>query len=195
MKLLICGDSFAADWTVKYPGEGWPNIIAQKYDVTNLAQAGCSEYKVYLQLANTDLSNFDAIIISHSTPSRFYVREHPLHSQDPLHRGSDLIYSDIKEASTKHKHLKPITEFFENYIDLDYMEFVYQLICEKIDTLLSDFDGKVLHVSHLPWRSDYQFANFVQLDLIQTNRGLLNHYDEIGNKLICQKMCDWIETG
>ena len=29
MNILICGDSFAADWTVKYAGQGWPNLLAQ----------------------------------------------------------------------------------------------------------------------------------------------------------------------
>ena len=50
MKILICGDSFAADWTVKYPGQGWPNMLAEIHEVTNLAQAGCSEYKILKQL-------------------------------------------------------------------------------------------------------------------------------------------------
>ena len=49
-KLLICGDSFAADWQVKYPqGQGWCNLITQYYHVTNVAQAGCSEYRIYQQ--------------------------------------------------------------------------------------------------------------------------------------------------
>jgi len=47
MKILICGDSFAADWTVKYPGQGWPNMLAQQHEIVNLAQAGCSEYKIF----------------------------------------------------------------------------------------------------------------------------------------------------
>ncbi len=43
-KLLIAGDSFAADWL---SGEsGWPNLLANEYDVTNVAQAVCSEYKI-----------------------------------------------------------------------------------------------------------------------------------------------------
>ena len=43
MKLLILGDSWQADWNVKhntYPG--WPNLLANEFDVTNIAQAGVS---------------------------------------------------------------------------------------------------------------------------------------------------------
>ena len=46
--ILIIGDSFAADWTVKYPTVvGWPNLLAKNYNVVNLAQAGAGEYKIY----------------------------------------------------------------------------------------------------------------------------------------------------
>ena len=54
MKILICGDSFAADWTIKYPGQGWPNMLSQQYEIVNLAQAGCSEYKILKQLEFTN---------------------------------------------------------------------------------------------------------------------------------------------
>ena len=56
MHLLIIGDSFAADWSVKYADKkGWPNFLAEKYSVTNLAQAGCSEYKIKKQLDSVNL--------------------------------------------------------------------------------------------------------------------------------------------
>jgi hypothetical protein len=58
-KLLICGDSFAADWTVKVKEKGWVNLLAQDYKVTNLAQAGCSEYKILKQLQSVNLDKFD----------------------------------------------------------------------------------------------------------------------------------------
>ena len=50
-KLLIAGDSFAADWSKKYKNAcGWVNTLCEDYDVTNVAQAGASEYKIYNQL-------------------------------------------------------------------------------------------------------------------------------------------------
>ena len=49
-KILICGDSFAADWSKKYDGVGWVNMIENEHVVTNIAEAGVSEYKIYKQL-------------------------------------------------------------------------------------------------------------------------------------------------
>ena len=64
MKILICGDSFAADWTIKYPDKkGWPNLLAEHHNVINLAQAGCGEYKILLQLLSVDFTQFDQIIV------------------------------------------------------------------------------------------------------------------------------------
>ena len=72
-KILIIGDSFACVW----PNEvtGWPTQLAQQYDVTNLAQAGVSEYKILKQLLNFEKENpwwqhdFNCVIVSHTSPS------------------------------------------------------------------------------------------------------------------------------
>jgi lysophospholipase L1-like esterase len=37
--LLIAGDSFSADWTKKYDGIGWVNMLENDFDVTNVSQA------------------------------------------------------------------------------------------------------------------------------------------------------------
>ena len=97
-KILIAGDSFAADWTVKYKnqGKGWPNLLAEKHDVKNIAQAGCGEYKIYKQLINENLDDFDCIIVSHTSAYRVHTMYHPIHNNDSLHSNADFIYSDIK---------------------------------------------------------------------------------------------------
>ena len=59
MKLLITGDSFASNWYPKYKEKGWPNYLEEKFQVTNLAQAGCSEYKIYKQLRSINLKKFE----------------------------------------------------------------------------------------------------------------------------------------
>ena len=66
MKILIVGDSFAADWAIKYKSiSGWPNLLAEKFEVVNLAQAGVSEYKIYQQvLSVTNIKEFDLNIHS-----------------------------------------------------------------------------------------------------------------------------------
>jgi hypothetical protein len=48
-KILICGDSFAADWSKKYNSIGWVNMIENDHIITNIAEAGVSEYKIYKQ--------------------------------------------------------------------------------------------------------------------------------------------------
>jgi hypothetical protein len=183
-KLLLVGCSWSADWTVKYPGSGWPNMLANDFKVTNLSQSGCSEYKIYLQLKSIDIHKFDAIIVSHSTPRVFYVKNHPVHYKDSLHKNSDLIYTDIVEASKKDKLLLPIVSFFEYYIDLDYMQFVFDTICEKIDQILKDYKGLVIHTSHFREDLNYNFPNIVKFKLFETHRGLLNHYNDDGNIIV-----------
>ena len=77
MRVLIAGDSFAADWQVKYPTQaGWPNLLVDKYTVTNIAQAAVSEYKILKQIQSVDLNQYDSIIISHASPNRIHCVKH-----------------------------------------------------------------------------------------------------------------------
>ena len=62
MNVLIAGDSFAAEW----PGSnGWVKLLAKNYDVTNVAQAGVSEYKILQQIKNANLNKYDLVMICH----------------------------------------------------------------------------------------------------------------------------------
>lgn len=178
-KILICGDSFAADWTKKYKGIGWPNMLAQEYKVTNLAQAGCCEYKIYKQLISINLLKFDHIIISHTSPYRLYVNKHPLHHNDPLHKNSDIIYSDIKD----YKELSPIIDYYENYFDLEHAEFIHNLICNKIDDITKLYN--VLHLTSFDWTNLYKFPNLISFEnIFKKHPGCMNHYNDLGNKLV-----------
>ena len=183
-KILICGDSFAADWTKKkYKGIGWPNLLAKEYKVTNLAQAGCGEYKIYKQLTSACLHRFDHIIVSHTSPYRIYVKKHPIHFNDPLHKDSDLIYSDIKE----HKELSTIKNYYENYFDLEYAEFIHNLMCKQIDELTKLYS--VLHITSFDWNKLYKFPNMLSFEnVFNTHRGDMNHYDAIGNQIVYEKI-------
>ena len=191
-RVLICGDSFAADWTVKYKGHGWPNLLSQSFEVTNLARAGVCEYKIYNQLLSVDPSAFDVIIISHTSPFRLYVKEHPIHSHDSLHGQCDLIYSDLKDAVDTYKHVQPIVDYFEHYFDLDYAKFVHGLICEKIENYCQTFLHKVIHL--VTFKDQYEFKNalsFVQL--FETNRGRMNHFDDYGNQQVFETIAKTIK--
>ena len=188
-QVLICGDSFAADWTVKYSGQGWPNKLAHDHQVTNIAQAGCSEYKILKQLQSIDLDKFNTVIVSHTSPYRIYVKQHPVHHKDNLHANSDLIYTDIQEHAKVDRSLKSVVDFFEQYFDTEYACFVHGLICEKIDQLLKKFKGTVIHITNTEWNNLYQFPGMLNYaDLFETHRGSMNHYDEYGNEEIYQQL-------
>jgi hypothetical protein len=187
MKILISGDSFAADWQNAKNVSGWPNLLANDFDVLNIAQAGCSEYKIYKQLLSVDLSNFDGIVIAHTSPNRLYVRNHPVHSSSILHKNSDLIYTDIKEHASVDPNLLPIVDYFEKYFDIEYAEFVHTLICKEIDLMFSNFAGNVIHLTGFDWTNLYQFNELqVFSDLAIHDRGLANHFDTEGNEKVYQ---------
>jgi hypothetical protein len=181
-KLLICGDSFAADWTVKVNGKGWVNLLEQDYKVTNLAQAGCSEYKILKQLQSVNLSKFDLVLVSHTSPYRLYVKEHPIHNKDALHKNSCLLYTDILEHISEYPELKPIVEYFDCYFDIEYAEHMHNLLLKEIEEYCP---WHTLHISHIEWKNLHQFENFLNFkDVFSKNRGSINHYDTEGNRIV-----------
>lgn len=189
MNLLICGDSFAADWTIKYPGEGWPNMMSKIHNVTNLAQAGCGEYKVLKQLESVDLLSFDKIIVAHTSPYRIHVDHHPIHHNDPLHKNCDLIYTDIKKHALLDPSLKPMIEYFEKYFDFEHAKYMHRLLCEKVTTILAPVTDKVIHVSVIDWEGLYEFPNMLNFShLFKNKQGSLNHLDPTDNVLVFNKI-------
>jgi hypothetical protein len=190
MKILICGDSFSADWTVKYSGKGWPNLLSEQHQVTNVAQAGCSQYRIYQQVMAQDLSQYEAVLVSHTSPNRIYVKEHPVHKNDLLHRNADLIYTDIQEHAKTRPELECIVEFYTKYFDLDYAAFMHNLICEKIDQHLQKFPGKVIHISNLPRDGLYIFQDMVFFTELMDKRykGIMNHYSDEANRIVFDRM-------
>jgi hypothetical protein len=181
MKILICGDSFAADWQIKYPDKkGWPNLLTENHTVTNLAQAGCSEYKILKQIQSVNLNNYDRIIIAHSSPFRIYVKRHPVHYNDQLHANCDLIYSDIKEHCKTNKKLLPLVDYFENYFDQEYAVEIHNLICEKINALTKNFNP--IHITGFEWAGLYSFDQMLNFNhIFKKYKGIINHYTLEGN--------------
>lgn len=186
-KLLICGDSFAADWTVKYQGYGWVNLLEQNYKITNLAQAGCSEYKILKQLQSVKKTKFDMILVSHTSPYRLYVKEHPVHSKDNLHKNSCLLYTDIVDHLPNNPKLQPIIDYFDNYFDFQYAEHIHNLLLQEID-FYCDLD-KTLHISHINWSGLHRFHNFENFSSVfEKHRGIMNHYTNQGNEIVYERV-------
>lgn len=160
-------------------------MLAEQHEVVNLAQAVCSEYKILKQLESTDLNTYDQIIISHTSPYRIYVKKHPVHYADALHKNCDLLYSDIKAHSIKNKNLVPIVNYIENYFDLDYAKDMHKLLCKEIEQLLESVEDRVIHIANIDYKTIYCFKNIINFDnLFASNLGSMNHYDAKGNEEI-----------
>ena len=197
ISVLICGDSFAADWTVKYPdGQGWPNLLRKHYKVKNIAQAGCSEYKILKQLQSENLDNYSHLILSHTSPNRIPVVKHPVHHSDLLHHSADLIYNDINFHAKTNPALSPIVEYFEKYFDLDYSIYCYKLILDDIKKILDKYPKlKVLHISNLGLPENFCFdkdksRNFNHL--LSKHPGLYNHFNDYANQYIYEDIKDFL---
>tara|TARA_S200002703_G_scaffold53933_1_gene46595 strand:- start:5 stop:532 length:528 start_codon:yes stop_codon:yes gene_type:complete len=129
LNILIIGDSFATKYNGPYLG--WAEILEQEHNVTNLAQAGVGEYKILKQLQSVTASDYDCVIVSHTSPYRIHTLYHPLHKEG-LHKNCDFIYEDVRYR------LPDVEKFFTEYFDLDYANYIYRCIYEDITLRLKD---------------------------------------------------------
>lgn len=199
-KILIIGDSFATDWSVKYNDyPGWPNLLSKQYNVTNLAQAGVSEYKIYRQLQSVaDLDSYDLVIVSHTSPYRIYTRKNPVHSHDSLHANADLMLNDLSYHAKKIKNIfnSPLIcalQFFKHHVDSDYLEIVYMLLREKINLILKN--KRVIVISSMEHLSKFiietNALDFSKLGA--TSPGTINHMSAEANLQIYQSLVEKIQ--
>jgi hypothetical protein len=193
-KILIAGDSFAADWSVKYSEyPGWPNLLSNDYEIINIAQAGISEYKILKQIQSIkNIKDFDCIIISHTSPYRITTRCHPVHYNDVLHANADLIYTDIEYHANRifgwfNRSLRSAKSFFIHHFDVEYQETVYELFKNEIIKLTVDV--KVLSVTNLHVPDKFKEKNDIELTDIQSvNPGKINHLSKDGNILVYNRI-------
>ena len=105
MKILVAGDSFSAQWA--NCSDSWTSLLDNTYIVNNIAQPGVGEYKILKQLESVNIDNYDCVIVSHTSPSRIHIKDHPIH-RFGFHKNCDLIISELhllKEGtahSTRH---------------------------------------------------------------------------------------------
>lgn len=192
MKILIAGDSFAADWTVKYPlGKGWVNLLAEHHDVTNVAQAGVGEYKIYQQIQQQkNIEDYDIVIISHTSPYRVHTRKHPVHHRDSLHANADLSMSDIRYHAGRPKSifnraLWSANRFFQDHFDSEYQEEIYRLLVNAVHDQLKNVRFIQVNNFICPVSLDSTSKDFVDLSKIQiAHPGIHNHLSDAGNKLV-----------
>lgn len=181
-KILICGDSYAADWAVKPTGEGWCNMLEKDFKVTNMAQKGASQYRIWLQLSSQNINDYDTVILCHTSPFRLYVETHPIHHTDILNKDCDLIYSDIEYHSKTNKELLSIKEFFEKYFDIGQAKFIHSLMCDKMIDYVSNHNN-VIHMTGINWGDYYSIDNILDIHK-RTNIGHTNHLNKANNEFV-----------
>jgi len=182
MKVLIAGDSFAADWqSVNKDFPGWWQLLGNEHEVVNVAQAGCGEYKIYKQLLSKDLGMYDWIIVCHTSPYRVHTWQNPFHARG-LHANSDLILSDIeaKPASDVRQHL---LYWFTNIFDIEHAKDIHYMIRHSIKDLLGT--RPCVHVNFFD--ADVQLPGDINLNTLwREHPGPVNHLDQTGNRLVYQ---------
>lgn len=197
MKVLLAGDSFAADWSVKYPTWiGWPNLLAKMHDVTNLAQAGAGEFRIYQQLCSVDLDLFDAIVVTHTSPHRVITRQHPIHSDDVLHANADLIFSDIEYHRNSWRFcfdpaVSSAYGYFLYHHDEAFADWVYDTLLDQISQICRDRRCVTIASPLLPDRvRDPDVMITIESHHIVAN--LANHLSCEGNRWVFEKVIDKI---
>lgn len=176
MKVLIAGDSFAADWSSVTANVGWVNLLEKDFQVTNIARAGISEYKIYKQLISQNLSRYDKVVVSHTSPYRIPIQDHPIHKESKLHWDCDLIYSDVV-AHKGNTVMNIAKDFYENVYYLEYFEFTHNLIVEKIFKLSSN----IIHITFFDYYTDPNINNL--FSIFKEHKGKTNHLSKVGNRI------------
>ena len=194
MNILIAGDSFAADWrsvSTEYPA--WWELLANDYNITNVAQAGVSEYKILKQLQQCNSLDYDLVIVSHTGFSRVHTRQHPLH-KTLLHKNCDLLLNDIDRVSWFNESLKSAKLWFKHHYDDEYQKDIYRLLRKEIQEQIT---VPYISISHLFDLQEFVIENvhFNFENLWKNNRGIINHYNQYGNKVIYTIIKNHIDQG
>jgi hypothetical protein len=190
LKILITGDSFAAQWPNN--NTGWSNLLEQYFTVTNIAQAGVGEYKILKQVKSVDLNKFDLLIVSHTSPFRIHTPNHPI-KRTGLHENCDLIYTDLEANNdASNKSLTTALDWFRYHYDEDYQCDMYDLLRQEINRIAVI---PYLCLDHNPITSKHAFeANRFDFSNVWTkHRGVVNHYSNQGNTIVFQTVKEQIE--
>jgi len=175
-KVLIVGDSFAA-----HNSRGWTCQLGKDFEVTNLASNGASQYRVLKAVLETDLDQFDFVIVVYTSPNRIYIEKNPYYQDSKTHADCDLIYEDIRSRRPD-SFAEHVSWWFENVFDLEQANHMHQLMCEKIKTLL--LDKSALHMTF------FELGHIGNIEILhqiwKEHPGTINHLNETGNRLVAE---------
>jgi len=193
LKILISGDSFAVDYRMVDPqAQGWTNALAEQYEITNIAQAGVSEYKIVKQLESVDVGAFDYVIVTHTSPYRVHIKEHPVHANSVLHKHCDLLYSDLeKSRQVSDPVVGAALDYFKYVFDVDYYNDIYLMMLDQINSIT--YRNTTLHLTFFDNQMDYPFDNFINAsDIFKEYPGNTNHLSARGNLKVVEKIKNWL---
>lgn len=180
-KLLIAGDSFASDMISQ--GQGWPDILAQHHDVTNVARPGIGEYKILQSLLQQDFDQYDRIIVSHTSPNRVHTEINPMYPSGHVYHASDLIFSDVESKASSTGLARSMHDYFKYVFDPVFYQYVYDKCCQDIVDL--DPHHKMIHITHFPWTSTVDVPGLINFyDVWLDNKGPYAHYNHRGTDLV-----------
>jgi len=186
MNILICGDSFSVP-----VANGWANQLTHQYSVTNLSQAGISEYKILKQLQSIAVANYDCIIVSHTSVSRVHIKQHPVHTAG-LHKDCDLIYSDLASVDLYNPVVLAGLNYFKYIFDTEYYADIYKLLTMEIWELTKSVP--TFHMTFFDNPVTYPFfCNYLN-NIFKQYPGSVNHLNEQGNQLVFNKIAQWIDS-
>ena len=180
MRIGLFGDSFGYQNTTR-PFKSWVDRLGQHAIIDNHCQCGVSEYKILTQLRSVDLLQYDQLIITHTSPTRVFVRHNPLHMDSDTHTNCDILLADVEPRHDAFSQL--CKDYFKYIFDIDYAIDIHNMICQEINHTVKDH--KVIHMTHFDYTRCYQFLNMIDFyALWLKNRGEVNHYNEFGNEQI-----------
>jgi len=180
MKIGLFGDSFGYQQPV-HPFKSWVDLLRQHASIDNHCQCGVSEYKILGQLRSVDLSHYDQIIITHTSPTRVFIKYNPLYKDSTTHKNCDILLADIESRHDAFSQL--CKNYFKYIFDIDYAIDMHNMICQEINNMVKDH--KVTHITHFDYTQCYQFLNMIDFHALWLkNRGEVNHYNEFGNQQI-----------
>jgi len=191
MKLLICGDSFSFDHGVEH---SWPYQLAQQHQIKNLSQCGCGEYKIRMQLINENLSEYDAVLIFHTSPNRVYYPGPNTMHKDQFHDHCDLLFADVEQHRHTNKIASAAYDYFVNIFDMDYHCYIHNLICADIDNMTKPY--RTYHFTAFDYAKLYKFDNrLVDLyNVWQANPGTVNHLNPNGHMKFFKEIVQQIKS-
>ena len=186
MKIALFGDSFGVQ-KMEEEFDSWVTMLNKHIDIDNFCKSGIGEYKILKQIQQTDLSVYDKVLITHTSPNRVYVKFNPLHQDSQYHKDCDIIYSDIENNSDKFSIAGQL--YFKHIFDFEYAKDIHIMICKEIEKLINHKIS--MHITHFDYNELYNFPDMINFyPLFLKNRGTVNHYNKKGNITVFQTLLD-----